>query len=244
MRRILLLLVTALLVLGCGDDVVKPGGLLVRWTQGPLATCGSRHLVKLESRAYLKDVLRGTGTSSCPAADNTGSMVIEELPPGNYKVVVEAFDADDNGVYLGTIDKVGVKEGLSTTTAEIELTQKPVRLNVTWTTPTGKCAASPIQKVAVSVYINAGTNFILADSATGVCEAESPDPDDPSQPLAGLVFDGLEPNDDVVVIAYGLDASGNKIAKGQTESFILAPGDFPTLDLTLTTCPGTPPVCD
>ncbi|PKN54179.1 MAG: hypothetical protein CVU56_27915 [Deltaproteobacteria bacterium HGW-Deltaproteobacteria-14] len=244
MRRTLLLLVTALLVLGCGDDVVKPGGLEVRWTQGPLATCGSRNLVQLESRAYLKNVLKGTGTSSCPAAERTGSMIIEELPPGNYTVVVEGFDADSKGVYLGMAEKVGVQEAKSTTTAVIELVQKPVRLNVTWTTPTGKCAASPIRKVEVNVYVNAGTDTQLADAEQGVCEAESPNPEDPSQMLAGLVFDGLVPNGDVVVIAYGLDSKGDKIAKGQSESFILAPGDFVTKEIPLTTCAGDPPACE
>jgi len=245
MRRTLLLLVAALFLFGaCGDDAVKPGGLLVRWTQGPLATCGSRHLVKVEARAYLKNELQGTSESSCPAADRTGALVIEELTPGNYTVIVEAFDADDQGVYQGTAEKVGVKEGKSTTTSEINLVQKPVRLNVTWTPPTGRCAGDDVDDVEVNVYMDAGTDTQLADAITDVCEAESADPDDPSQTLAGVVFDGLDPNDDVVVIAYGLDDKGNKIAKGQTDAFILSPGDFDTLNVELETCPGDPPACD
>ena len=244
MRRTLLISAAALFVLGCGNDSVKPGSLLVRWTQGPLATCGSRHVVQLEARAYLKNVLQNTATASCPANSSGGSMPIEELPPGNYTVEVEAFDAANKGVYLGTADKQGVSEGKAATSVEILLEQKPVQLNVTWLTPTGHCAGSPIRNVEVSVYTNAGTDTTLAGHLTGTCEAETVDPQNPSDTLAGLVFTDLAPNDDVVVIAFGLDASGNKIATAQSDPFILIPGDSVVKDLTLAMCGGTPPVCN
>lgn len=245
MRRNLLLLVAALFFVGgCGDDTVKPGGLQVRWTQGPLATCGSRHLVTVEARAYLKNVEQGSVESTCPSADRSGALILEELTPGNYTVLVEGFDADGKGVYLGTAERVAVKEGKTTTTTEIELVQKPVRLNVRWTPPSGRCAGDDVDEVEVNVYKDAGTNTQLAATDAGLCDAETPNPDDPGDDLAGLIFEGLDPNDDVVVIAYGLDAQGNKIAKAQSDPFILSPGDFAVQDLALETCPGDPPTCN
>lgn len=245
MRRALLLpLSAALLALGCGDDPVAPGSLVVRWTHGPTPTCDSRHVVELEARAYLRNVLEGSATTPCPASDGSGSMLIEDLPPGTYKVVVEAYDTEGKGLYLGTAEKQAVREGKSTDSAVIRLDQKPVRLNVTWNTPTGRCAGSPIRRVRVEVVPKAGTVGDVVAEAEGACEAEVKDPDDPSEMLAGVLFTGLDPDSDVKVFAHGLDDKGHEIAVGVIGPFILSPGDDVEKNILLALCPGEPPVCE
>jgi len=241
---LLLLLAPALLALGCGDDAVSPGNLVVRWTHGPTPTCDSRHVVQVEARAYLRDKLEGSATASCPVADGSGQLLIADLPPGNYTVEVEAYDGAGKGLYLGTATKQAVREGADATTDLIRLDQKPVRLNVTWNTPTGRCAGSPIRRVRVEVWYSAGTAAEIAGDSEGVCEAEVKDPEDSTKMIAGALFTGLAPNDDVQVFAYGLDDQGDEIAKGEVGPFILSPGDDLEKNIVLALCGGDPPVCD
>lgn len=239
----LALVVPALLMLACGDDPVAPGELTVRWSHGPTATCGSRSVVQVEARAYLKDVLENRVTAACPAESSSGEILLAELTPGNHRVVVEAFDATGKGLYLGSADRQAVREGGSTETSIITLGQKPVRLNVTWTTPSGMCAGSPIRQVEVQYIPFAGTIDEVVHEETVPCSNELEDPDDPTELLAGVLFTDLVPNDSVVVFAWGLDAQGERIAEGQVGPFALAPGDDAQRNITLTMCPGTPPSC-
>lgn len=239
----LALVLPALLMLACGDDPVAPGELTVRWSHGPTATCESRNVVQVEARTYLKDVLENSATVSCPSGSSTGEIVLSDLTPGNHRVVVEAFDATGKGLYQGSADRQAVREGGSTQTNVITLGQKPVRLNITWTTPSGMCAGSPIRDVHVQYVPFAMSVGEVVHEDTVPCGNELADPDDPTELLAGVLFTDLVPNDDVVVFAWGLNAQGERIAQGKAEQIDLVPGDDAQRNIPLTLCPGTPPDC-
>lgn len=249
MRSALYALATALLLpavaAGCGDDVVKPGDLVVNWSHGPTATCESRGVVSIKAKAYLKDQLEGQVTTPCPSTSHDGAVALNDLTPGSYTIVVAASDASGKELYVGTLEKQRVKEGSENETPTITLGKKPVQLHVTWTTPTGMCAGSPIRNVLVQYIPKAGTSGAVEDEQQVACESEFKDPNDPSgTPLAGVLFTDLEPNDDVKVFAFGLDSTGKKIAKGQTPTLILQPGDSPSVNIKLEMCPGNPPTCN
>ena len=228
----------------CGDDNVKPGDLAVNWSHGPTATCESRHVTTVTARAYLKGELQKSESTSCPSTSREGAIALTELPPGSYTVEVEASDAAGKGLYLGSATKQQVKEGGATSTSTITLVEKPVRLNVTWSTPSGMCAASPIREVLVQYIPNASTQGVVTEEEQVACDNEIKDPDDSTNLLAGVLFVDLTPNSDVKIFAFGLDSAGKKIAKGESTTLILQAGDEPTVNIPLTTCPGSPPSCN
>jgi len=245
MRRILGILLASLLPLvACGDDPVKPGDLKVFWSHGPTATCESRHVVNLEARAYLRGNLEGTASGPCPAADRNGSLDITDLEPGNYVVEVEAFDAAGKGLYLGRAERQRVREGQESDSDIITLVQKPVMLNVTWRTPTGMCAGSPVRRVQVQYIPSASTTAVVTHDETVACNHEVADPRDPDSLLAGIVFNDLAPNADVKVFAFGLNEAGARIARGESQTLVLSAGDERMIEIQLETCPGSPPNCD
>ncbi len=245
MRRLLLsiLVLSPLgLGLGCGDDTVAPGDINVHWSHGPTASCDSRHVVTLEARAVKGEDLVGSAQASCESASKDGTITIYDLTPGNYTIEVEAFDASGKGLYLGTAERQPVSEGKLTDSDTITLTQKPVRLAVDWTVPSGKCAGSPIKQVHIQ-YIpdQSQTGAVVAEETVG-CDAVYEDLDGESQP--GVLFVDLDPDDDIKLFLFGLDANGNEVATGEEGPFALSPGDNERKVVPLTICPGDPPSCD
>ncbi|HRE92479.1 MAG TPA: hypothetical protein PK095_25405, partial [Myxococcota bacterium] len=158
------------------------------------------------------------------------------LKPGTYRLVIEAIDADDKGLYLGEVTRQNVREGKTTTTAEVTLAPKPGRLVVDWTVPGGKCSSSTIREVEVNLYYSANAGGAPLMSQRVLCDHTFESPDDGAV-TAGVLFEKLDPNDDVVLEAFGYDASKKKVARALSERFEIGIGDelAPVLDLAL--CP-------
>jgi hypothetical protein len=244
MRAILLASLSVPALWACGDDAVKPGSLNVAWTHPSTATCESRHIVTVTARAIRGGEVQAEGSSSCPAAERSGTIALQDLEPGTYRIEAEGFDAADKGTYLGVKEKQTVSEGKAIDVTAILLEQKPVFLNVNWTLPGGKlCAAAGVDEVAVEVIFNAGAQAEPVFTDRVECNNEVEDPRDPDNVLAGVVFNDLEPNDDVTIVATGYDGN-TAIMKKQLDDLVLTPGDELTETLALEACPGTPPVCD
>lgn len=228
----------------CGDDAVKPGGLVVHWTHGATATCGSRGVDAIEARVLKGTELIATGNADCLADARTGTVAIADLAPGSYKIEVEALQPDDKGTYLGTLDRQSISEGKTADTPDITLAQKPATLAIDWTVPGGKCSSSSIKEVEVTVYYNAGTTSDVTGTPQKVtCDGTYKDPTTGTD-KPGVLFASLIPNNDVVVVAYGLDAAKKKVARGSTTAFAITAGDTLAKVLTLETCAGDPPVCN
>jgi len=246
MRRLAITIPSLVLSLAaCGDDEVKPGSLNVQWTHPSTATCESRHIVEIEARAIRGGEVKATGTSSCPASERSGTIPLQNLEPGTYKIEVEGFDINDKGTYLGTKDKQTVSEGKAVDTGAIQLGQKPVFLNVDWTLPGGKtCAGAGVAEVEVTVIYNAGASAEPTFTSKVGCNSEVTDPRGGSTKLAGVVFAALEPNGDVSIVATGLDSAKKAIAQKQLDDLVFTAGDELTQTMALEACPGTPPACN
>ena len=243
---LLFVLVPAALA-ACGDDAVKPGSLNVKWVHpGPTATCESRHIATLEARAIKSGEVVKKATSTCPAADRKGSIPLDDLDPGTYRIEVEGFNVAQKGEYLGIIEKQSVAEGTTRDTADISLEQKPVFLNVSWKLPGGSlCAASGIAEVEVKVTYDANDNPKPGAEAQKVkCDSAVKDPRDSDKMLAGVVFTGLEPNDDVAIEVTGYDKEDEAIAYALVEELVFSAGDEVVKSVDLATCPGDPPSCN
>ncbi|MCC6619819.1 MAG: hypothetical protein IT385_01110 [Deltaproteobacteria bacterium] len=233
-----------LALVACGDDEVKPGSLDVQWAHPSTASCESRHIVTLEARAIKGGEVKASGTSSCPAAEKSGTITLSDLEPGTYRIEVEGFDVNDKGTYLGVKDKQTVSEGKVTPTGTIQLGQKPVFVNVDWTLPGGKtCAGAGVAEVEVTVIYNAGGSAEPTFTDKVGCNNEVTDPRGGSAKLAGVVFESLEPNDDVSIVAVGYDADDEPVAQKQLDDLVFTAGDEVMQTLALEACPGTPPVC-
>lgn len=250
MNRIVTMTLAALLLggLGCGDDTVKPGSMVVNWKHGELSTltCGSRNIANIEARLIRgEDVAKMN--SACAADDKAGAFTFEELTPGNYIVEVEGFNGDTppKGTYLGVLPRVGVKEGKETTTDPITLNEKPARIRVDWRVPEGKCGSSDIKTVKVQILFDGDTQPDLQAEQTGDCDATYVDPDDLSgkELLAGMLFEDLGQNEKVVILVQGMDGSKNVISKVERTAFELDEGDDIDIVVDLDYCPGTPPTC-
>lgn len=221
----------------CGDDEVKPGNLVASWAHGgPIATCSSRGVTTVEARLYSGTNLIANGSAPCEASARTGTVAIADIKPGTYRMVLEAIDADDKGLYLGEVARQNVKEGATTTSAEVTLAPKPGRLIVDWTVPGGKCSSSTIREVEVKLYYSANAGGAPLKTQRVLCDHTFESPDDGAV-TAGVLFDKLDPNDDVVLEAFGYDASKKKVASALSERFEIGIGDelAPVLDLAL--CP-------
>jgi hypothetical protein len=230
----------------CGDDAVKPGGLVVHWTHGATATCGTRGVDAIEARVLKGTELIATGNADCATDARTGTVAIADIAPGSYTIQVEAFEpgAEPKGTYIGTLERQSVSEGKNTDTPDITLAQKPATLAVDWSVPGGKCSSSSIKEVEVTIYYNAGTTSDVNGAPQKVvCDGTYKDPVTGTD-KAGVYFSNLLPEDDVVIVAYGLDAAKKKIARGTTTSFAITAGDSLSKVLTLETCAGDPPACN
>lgn len=224
--------------LGCGDDTVKPGNLVVHWSEGATATCGGRGHVTVEARLMTGTEVVYSGTGTCPTASSEGTIAIMNVTPGTYKLEVEAIDADDQGTYLGTVDRQKVAEGKTTDTASVTLAPKLARLHVDWTIPGGKCSSSNIKNVQVSLYYKATNESILQGAPTKVtCDNTVPNPDDPTKPIAGVVFEDLERDADAVVVVDGYDAANKKVATGRSETLDIGFGDELDIVVAVTAIP-------
>lgn len=222
-------------LMACGDDATKPGTLVVQWNHGPTsATCSTRMLSTVEARALKSDEEIASASGTCAPDAKSGSLNIPDLEPGSYKVEVEGMTAAGKGTYLGTLDKVSVREGKTVETSEIVLGQKPASINVDWNLPGGgRCSTAGIAEVEVYLYYEAST------VGTPVGDPQRVDCDS-----TGLSFADLVPNPDAQLIGFGYDADGEKIARAETEFFPLDAGDELSKVLSLATCPGDPPSCD
>ena len=222
----------------CGDDAVKPGNLIASWAHGgPIATCSSRGVTTVEARLYSGTNLIANGSAPCEDSARTGTVALADIKPGTYRLVLEAIDADDKGLYLGEVARQNVKEGATTTSAEVTLAPKPGRLIVDWKLPGGgRCASNDISQVEVNLYYNANAGGAPIKTQKVSCEHTFKSPDDGSD-VAGILFDKLDPNDDVVLEAFGYDASNAKVASALSEIFEVGIGDELEPVLQLTLCP-------
>lgn len=245
MRSFASALITIPLFVACGDDEVKPGSLNVQWTHPSTATCESRHVVSIEARAIRGGEVVAEGSSSCPAAERSGTIPLSNLDPGTYRIEVEGFDTNDKGTYLGVKERQSVSEGKATDVDVITLNQKPIFLNVKWTLPGGSlCAGSGIEEVEVELIYDAGGAADVVDTQRVACDASVEDPRDTTKTLAGVVFTDLDPDDDVSIVATGYNEDDDAVAKKQIGDLVFSAGDELTQTLALEACPGTPPVCD
>ncbi len=226
---------TLLPALGCGDDApAAPGAIDVKWTLGPVATCGSLHLTRIEARAYRGTTLENTVSADCPANGSSGTLTIDELTPAKYKVVVEGFDATDKGTWLIESTSLTVSSGKTAESPQLRLEEKPAALIVDWTLPGGKCATSNIDRVEVTLFDSQGKE-LAGRTQTVDCDATFPDPED-GETTAGALFEDLEPIEGMVVLGYGLSTSGTKVARGQVSGINLGAGDKVTKIVALDTC--------
>ncbi len=244
MKRTPLIFGLMLLLGACGDDPVKPGDMVVSWTHGALSstTCGSRGVVRVEARAIQNDEVKLSGTVDCPATDSAGQIELLDLAPGKYRVVVEGLDQRDKGTFIGELSSVSVRENAVVETDDIVLVQKPARIRVDWSVPEGKCGSSDIKEVETDVFFDATGQPVSQGEANGECDAVYRDPDS-GDDVAGILYEDLTPNADVVLLVRGLDADGNEIAKVELTPFALEAGDDKAIDVDLTYCPGDPPDC-
>lgn len=236
MNRLVLLSALAL-ASACGDDEVKPGNLIASWAHGgPIATCSSRGVTTVEARLYSGTNLISSGSAPCEASARFGTVALAGIKPGTYRMVIEAIDSTDKGLYLGEVARQNVKEGATTTSADVTLAPKPGRLVVDWTVPGGKCSSSTIRQVEVNLYYSANAGGAPLKTQKVSCDHTFKSPEDGTD-TAGVLFDKLEPNDDVVLEAYGYDASNKKVASALSEVFEVGIGDEfePVLELAL--CP-------
>ena len=211
----------------CGDDAVKPGNLVVHWSEGPTATCGGRGHATIEARLLSGDEVVYSGSGQCPAASSEGTIGLTNITPGTYKLEVEGVDATGKGTYLGVIAKQSVAEGKTTDTATVALAPKPARLHVDWTIPGGKCSSSNIKNVQVSLYYKASNESIVQGAPQKVtCDNTVKDPDDPKSLIAGVLFTDLETDDDAQVVIDGFDASNKKVASGKSQKTDAVAVDF------------------
>ena len=211
----------------CGDDAVKPGNLVVHWSEGQTATCGGRGHTTIEARLLSGDEVVYSGSGQCPTASSEGTIGITNVTPGSYKLEVEGVDATGKGTYLGVVTKQSVAEGKTTDTATVALAPKPARLHVDWKIPGGKCSSSNIKTVSVSLYYKASNESILQGTAQKVnCDNTVKDPDDPKSLIAGVLFADLETDDDAQVVIDGFDASNKKVASGKSQKTDAVGDDF------------------
>jgi len=227
----------------CGDDPAKPGSLTVAWTHGPTPTCGTRLVERIEARAMQKGLEIASASADCDSTQRRGSVTIGEIMPGTYDVEVEAQNSEGKGLYSASVLKQVVRDSKETTTAELQLNEKPARLRVDWLPPGGKCSTAGIATVEVSLTYDAGTAGVIAAQQAVPCENVFPSPTDPTVQLAGVLFSDLKPNADVVIFVYGLNAAGARIAEGRVGPRVIGSGDDDGLQITLETCAGTPPAC-
>lgn len=222
----------------CGDDEVKPGNLVASWAHGgPIATCSSRGVTTVEARLYSGTNLIANGSAPCEASARTGTVAIADIKPGTYRMVLEAIDADDKGLYLGEVARQNVKEGATTTSAEVTLAPKQGRLIVDWLLPGGgRCASNAIREVEIELYYSANAGGEPLKTQKVSCEHTFVDPDTGNE-VPGVLFDKLDPNDDVVLQAYGYDASKKKVASALSEVFEIGIGDELAPVLQLELCP-------
>ncbi len=224
----------------CGDDAVKPGSLNVNWAHGgPTTTCSSRGVINVEARLYKGTELVVSGSAACPAAAQTGSIGIADITPGTYRLVTEATDVDGKGLYFAEVAKQNVAEGKTTESGVVTLAAKPGQLIVDWTVPGQKCSSSDITDVEVVLYYDAGTVGREVGRQKVKCDNVFESPEDGTN-QAGVIFEALEPNADVILEAFGYDGN-TKIAKATSQAFTISIGDEIDSVMNLTLCTGA---CD
>jgi hypothetical protein len=232
---ILFALTAATSLAACGDDTVKPGSLVIKWNHGPTsATCGTRSLTTLEARALKSGEEVASVSGACPTDAKSGTLTIPQIAPGTYAIEVEGRTAAGKATYLGTLARQNVSEGRAAETSDIVLGQKPAMINVDWNLPGGgRCSTAGIAEVEVFLYYQASTDGTPVGPPKKVaCDS------------TGMKFDALLPNPDVQLIGFGYDSTKKKVARAESDFFVLEAGDELTKILSLATCPGNPPSCD
>lgn len=231
--QILFALAGSTALIACGDDPVKPGELVVNWNTGPTgATCGTFQITTLAVR-----VLKGTeelysGSGACSPEATKGSITIKDVKPGTYKIELDGRDATGRATYSGGLAKQNVSEGKTVESTVIELKLKPATITVDWALPgNDRCATVGITDLEFSLYYDASVAPNLVSTTKVKCDSD--------------VFDltGLVPNNDVKIVAAGLNAAKKKIALGSTEFFPLTAGDELDKKIAFEFCPGDPPLC-
>lgn len=237
LRALSFLALSAPAFAACGDDTVKPGNLNVNWAHGgPTSTCGSRGVTNVEARLYKGTEEVASGSAPCTTDARTGSIGLADITPGTYRLVTEANDADDKGLYIASVARQNVAEGKTTESAVVTLVAKPGQLIVDWTVPGQKCSSSDITDVEIVLYYDAGTVDREVGRQKVKCDNVFKSPEDGAN-QAGVLFEALEPNANVILEAFGYNGA-TQIAKATSEKFSISIGDERKSVMPLVLCEG------
>jgi len=105
--------------------------------------------------------------------------------------------------------------------------------------PGQKCSSSDITDVEVILYYDAGTVGREVGRQKVKCDNVFESPEDGTN-QAGVIFEDLEPNADVIIDAFGYDGT-TKIAQATSEKFTISIGDEIKSVMALALCTGA---CD
>lgn len=239
------LLVLSLVGTACDGEepAPTPGSLLVNWTLGTVFSCDSLGLTKIEARAYTASTTveaDGTTSASCEGDTKSGSLIIAELVPAGYTVVVEGFDGDGVGIWMGEAPtRASVPDGAEGTSDLVQLQQKKALLVVDWLLAEGKCNKAGVEDVEVQLLAPDGPIETKAANCDNVFSHPMSGEED-----YGLFFEDIPPRNDGIILAYGMDADGNKIRRGQIDNVVLEPGGDHREVVNMVACDSTmDPVC-
>jgi len=197
----------------------EPGIVAVAWTFPGGATCESTGVASLAMRVFLGDTVAGSLAGPC--IGDSGSLILANLQPGRYDVVVDGLDGAGTNTRRGTVAGVVVTSN-ETTQAATELTPRGAELDVAWDIDGLACGDGGVVSVELEVYAQAST------VAQQVADDEDDCEDDHN------LFSELAPSDDVAVVATGFDKDGNEVAGGSVDGITLGAGERRSVTVTLT----------
>lgn len=223
----------ALALASCGSEGTEdPGSIRVTWRFGG-KTCADLGVVTVRASvrdSKGKDALEPTPTFPC--SDGTVGVVIEDVPPGTYTLILEGMTAEGHPYYQGTRTGVRVESGKETTvspTINLELKKSEVLLNWEFPSGTGFCNGNGVVQVEVSAF-DSTSSTVYADVHPCILPAET-------YPDNGVLISGLRGNEELTFLLYGLNKSAQRTHHGE-KKVTTVPGERSAVNVVLESCPG------
>lgn len=210
-----------------GGGSSPPGSIVAEWRLTP-TDCGTERVATI--KAYL---MRGgqvldppvEATRACADASDEGTVELTDVKVGTYTVVVEGWTAnegpefpDGRAIYEYIFDGVKVTSNNETRTGQETLKKKPARLRVKWKFEDGNmCGENGTSEVNVELFD--GTTPIVNGQQRVPCTATIVDDTEgsPFDGKDGVLFDAVDAERNILILATGYNDAGDKVREGQTD---------------------------
>ncbi|PRQ07935.1 hypothetical protein [Enhygromyxa salina] len=217
-------------LLGCAPDR-GPGSLVVSYVLGNNKTCAELGIEEMRAELVQGPADNQTVVYSedVACADNS-DIVLEDLEPGIYSLIVEGYDSNSVAVLDNLGDTAGERAieifEAAESSHEASLTARPAQLEIAWRLGVGgfgNCSSEGIDRLRVTAYQVGGSTKLLETELD--CELTSsgnngyrvvPDPD---RALNGVLLGevGIQP----------LSASGSSVGMAAVFKFTPVGAGYP-----------------